>query len=254
MAARLPTAPRAACAPHDPCAARCARAVLHHAAHPSPVLFPGVGYGMMVVSTYIGIYYNVVICIAFYYFFVSMTPVLPWTYCSNPWNTPDCVGVLDGNLSSRAALNLSRFFNATQKRTSPSEEYWRYWGQGRWTGRWWWQGPADTSCPPHRRYVLDLSDDIGNLGEVRLPLLGCLGVSWVVVFLCLIKGVKSSGKVPVGSPSGPHPLGLDVAPLILGTPVLCACSSHSGKGHTPFNMATPLMGTAPPMWPWPLLP
>uniref|UniRef100_A0A8C3EBW2 Solute carrier family 6 member 9 n=1 Tax=Corvus moneduloides TaxID=1196302 RepID=A0A8C3EBW2_CORMO len=50
---------------------------------------------------------------------------------------------------------------------------------------------------PHvqRRYVLNLSDDIGNLGEVRLPLLGCLGVSWVVVFLCLIKGVKSSGKV-----------------------------------------------------------
>ncbi|NWQ83323.1 SC6A9 protein, partial [Columbina picui] len=133
-------------------------------------MFKGVGYGMMVVSTYIGIYYNVVICIAFYYFFVSMTPVLPWTYCSNAWNTPDCVGVLDGNLSSRAALNLTRLFNTTQKRTSPSEEYWR-------------------------RYVLDLSDDIGNLGEVRLPLLGCLGVSWVVVFLCLIKGVKSSGKV-----------------------------------------------------------
>uniref|UniRef100_A0A8C5TNK7 Transporter n=1 Tax=Malurus cyaneus samueli TaxID=2593467 RepID=A0A8C5TNK7_9PASS len=133
-------------------------------------MFKGVGYGMMVVSTYIGIYYNVVICIAFYYFFVSMTHVLPWTYCSNPWNTPDCVGVLDGNLSSRAALNLTQLLNTTQKRTSPSEEYWR-------------------------RYVLNLSDDIGNLGEVRLPLLGCLGVSWVVVFLCLIKGVKSSGKV-----------------------------------------------------------
>ncbi|XP_075567709.1 sodium- and chloride-dependent glycine transporter 1 isoform X2 [Pelecanus crispus] len=133
-------------------------------------MFKGVGYGMMVVSTYIGIYYNVVICIAFYYFFVSMTRVLPWTYCSNAWNTPDCVGVLDRNNSSSAALNLTRLLNTTQKRTSPSEEYWS-------------------------RYVLDLSDNIGNLGEVRLPLLGCLGVSWVVVFLCLIKGVKSSGKV-----------------------------------------------------------
>lgn len=40
-------------------------------------MFKGVGYGMMVVSTYIGIYYNVVICIAFYYFFSSMTHVLP---------------------------------------------------------------------------------------------------------------------------------------------------------------------------------
>uniref|UniRef100_A0A663EGW3 Transporter n=1 Tax=Aquila chrysaetos chrysaetos TaxID=223781 RepID=A0A663EGW3_AQUCH len=97
-------------------------------------MFKGVGYGMMVVSTYIGIYYNVVICIAFYYFFVSMTRVLPWTYCSNTWNTPDCAGVLDGNLSSRTALNLTRLLNATQKRTSPSEEYWRYRGRGWGTG------------------------------------------------------------------------------------------------------------------------
>ncbi|XP_062995986.1 sodium- and chloride-dependent glycine transporter 1 isoform X1 [Elgaria multicarinata webbii] len=134
-------------------------------------MFKGVGYGMMVVSSYIGIYYNVVICIAFYYFFSSMTRVLPWTYCTNLWNTPDCNGVLDfTNGSAGSSLNLTQNFNQTLKRTSPSEEYWR-------------------------RYVLKLSDDIGNLGEVRLPLLGCLGVSWVVVFLCLIKGVKSSGKV-----------------------------------------------------------
>ncbi|XP_066479497.1 sodium- and chloride-dependent glycine transporter 1 isoform X2 [Tiliqua scincoides] len=126
---------------------------------------------MMVVSTYIGIYYNVVICIAFYYFFSSMTRVLPWTYCNNPWNTPDCTGVLDvTNSSAESPLNLIQILNQTVKRTSPSEEYWR-------------------------RYVLKLTDDIGNLGEIRFPLLGCLGVAWVVVFLCLIKGVKSSGKV-----------------------------------------------------------
>ncbi|XP_008107713.1 sodium- and chloride-dependent glycine transporter 1 isoform X1 [Anolis carolinensis] len=134
-------------------------------------MFKGIGYGMMVVSTYIGIYYNVVICIAFYYFFSSMTRVLPWTYCNNPWNTADCTGVLDvTNGSTASPVNFTQIFNQTLKRTSPSEEYWR-------------------------RYVLKLSDDIGNLGEVRLPLLGCLGVSWIVVFLCLFKGVKSSGKV-----------------------------------------------------------
>lgn len=90
-------------------------------------LLPGVGYGMMVVSTYIGIYYNVVICIAFYYFFSSMSHVLPWAYCNNPWNTPECIGVLDAtnhtNGSQPATLpsNLSH----THQRTSPSEEYWR---------------------------------------------------------------------------------------------------------------------------------
>uniref|UniRef100_A0A2I3GCK6 Transporter n=1 Tax=Nomascus leucogenys TaxID=61853 RepID=A0A2I3GCK6_NOMLE len=139
-------------------------------------MFKGVGYSMMVVSTYIGIYYNVVICIAFYYFFSSMTHVLPWAYCNNPWNTRDCAGVLDasnltnGSRPAASPSNLSHLLNHSLQRTSPSEEYWRL-------------------------YVLKLSDDIGNFGEVRLPLLGCLGVSWVVVFLCLIRGVKSSGKV-----------------------------------------------------------
>ncbi|KAK2106611.1 Sodium- and chloride-dependent glycine transporter 1 [Saguinus oedipus] len=57
-----------------------------------------------------------------------------------------------------------------------------------------------------RLYVLKLSDDIGKFGEVRLPLLGCLGVSWVVVFLCLIRGVKSSGKASTRPPpSGIQP-------------------------------------------------
>ncbi|KAL4656139.1 sodium- and chloride-dependent glycine transporter 1 isoform X1 [Arapaima gigas] len=132
-------------------------------------MFKGVGYGMMVVSTYIGIYYNVVICIAFYYFFMSMTNLLPWTYCNNPWNTPDCSGVVATSRPNSSLANVTEMLNRT-KRTSPSEEYWR-------------------------NYVLNISDDIGNFGEVRLPILGCLAVSWVVVFLCLIRGVKSSGKV-----------------------------------------------------------
>ncbi|KAL2097231.1 hypothetical protein ACEWY4_006438 [Coilia grayii] len=136
-------------------------------------MFKGVGYGMMVVSTYIGIYYNVVICIAIYYFFMSMTNLLPWTYCTNPWNTPDCSGVVSTSSLNSSLANVtaavSEVVNRT-KRTSPSEEYWR-------------------------NYVLDISDGIGNFGEVRLPILGCLAISWLVVFLCLIRGVKSSGKV-----------------------------------------------------------
>lgn len=95
-----------------------------------PFLPSGVGYGMMVVSTYIGIYYNVVICIAFYYFFMSMTNLLPWTYCNNPWNTPDCSGVVgtDGMLNNsltNATSLVTEVVNRT-KRTSPSEEYWKW--------------------------------------------------------------------------------------------------------------------------------
>ncbi|XP_043771555.1 sodium- and chloride-dependent glycine transporter 1-like [Cervus elaphus] len=88
-------------------------------------MFKGVGYGMMVVSTYTGIYYNVVVCIAFYYYFSSMTL---WTYCNNPWNTPGCLSVLDNPQITKSlqlpALpgNVSQALNQTLLRTSPSEE------------------------------------------------------------------------------------------------------------------------------------
>lgn len=104
----------------------------HSNVFPLCLLYPsGVGYGMMVVSTYIGIYYNVVICISFYYFFQSMTYLLPWTYCNNPWNTPDCSGVFSSNFTTRLAnVSTSLVEGVTEvvnrtKRTSPSEEYWK---------------------------------------------------------------------------------------------------------------------------------
>ena len=58
------------------------------------------------------------------------------------------------------------------------------------------------SVSPSRLHVLKLLDGIGNFGEVQVHLLSCLLVSWVVVFLCLMQGVKSSGRVsplPPGS-------------------------------------------------------
>ncbi len=46
-----------------------------------------------------------------------------------------------------------------------------------------------------RNYVLDKSEGIENLGDMKWQLLLCLLLAWGIVFLCLCKGVKSSGKV-----------------------------------------------------------
>ncbi|KAB0369759.1 hypothetical protein FD755_018752 [Muntiacus reevesi] len=87
--------------------------------------FKGVGYGMMVVSTYIGIYYNVVICIAFYYYFSSM---MLWTYCNNPLSTSSCVSMLgDPQITETPTppalpCSVSQAPNQTLPRTSPSKE------------------------------------------------------------------------------------------------------------------------------------
>lgn len=37
--------------------------------------------------------------------------------------------------------------------------------------------------------------EFGEIGEIQWDLTLCLLLSWVIVFLCLMKGVKSSGKV-----------------------------------------------------------
>jgi len=43
--------------------------------------------------------------------------------------------------------------------------------------------------------VLQITDGIGDFGDMRWELVGATVLSWVVVFFCLFKGIKSSGKV-----------------------------------------------------------
>ena len=46
-----------------------------------------------------------------------------------------------------------------------------------------------------RRRILDVSNGIDEPGEIRLPLATTLFISWIAVFFCIHKGIKSSGKV-----------------------------------------------------------
>ena len=49
----------------------------------------------------------------------------------------------------------------------------------------------------HRYYVLAQHDDINiaNIGGLRWQMVLCLMFSWLVVFLCIARGIKTSGKV-----------------------------------------------------------
>ena len=53
-------------------------------------LYTGLGYTMVITNTCIGIYYNVIIAWSMYFFFASMTDILPWETCDNWWNTGRC--------------------------------------------------------------------------------------------------------------------------------------------------------------------
>ncbi|XP_017731278.1 PREDICTED: sodium-dependent proline transporter isoform X4 [Rhinopithecus bieti] len=129
-------------------------------------LFKGAGAAMLLIVGLVAIYYNMIIAYVLFYLFASLTSDLPWEHCGNWWNTELCLehrGSKDGN--GALPLNLTCT-------VSPSEEYWS-------------------------RYVLHIqgSQGIGSPGEIRWNLCLCLLLAWVIVFLCILKGVKSSGKV-----------------------------------------------------------
>ena len=44
-------------------------------------------------------------------------------------------------------------------------------------------------------FVLDISEGFHEMGGVRWQLAGCLLLAWILVGGCLIKGIKSQGKV-----------------------------------------------------------
>ncbi|XP_068787041.1 sodium-dependent proline transporter-like [Struthio camelus] len=117
-------------------------------------LLKGVGVGMLLVSSLVSLYYNVVLAWAFYYLGRSLQSPLPWS-CDAPRNKPLC---------QNASGDVTRF--------SPSETFWN-------------------------EQVLGVthSSGLGDPGPVRWPLALCLLAAWLVVFLCMLKGIRSSGKV-----------------------------------------------------------
>ena len=44
-------------------------------------------------------------------------------------------------------------------------------------------------------YVLEMSDGMENMGAVNWKLALCLLLAWIIIFVCLIKGIQSLGKV-----------------------------------------------------------
>lgn len=145
-------------------------------------LFKGIGYGMVILSSIISIFYTVILSWALYYLYISMHPVLAWRYCSNSWNTWQCYETVpntnrtfpfqnDNSTYLQQSLGLNNSNSTFHRRAiSASEQFWKH-------------------------HVLEITSGAGNMGSIRYPLLLCLAISWIFVFICLIKGIKSSGKV-----------------------------------------------------------
>ncbi|XP_034664650.1 sodium-dependent nutrient amino acid transporter 1 [Drosophila subobscura] len=136
--------------------------------------FVGVGYGQAFATICIITYYSSLLALTLYYLFVSFQSVLPWSYCWDDWI--NCVNSrpqeeADSLLFSSSNITaLADTDTDTGKLQSSSELYF---------------------LNVVIKEKLDISDGIGD-PDWKLTL--ALFVSWVVIFLVIMRGVKSSGK------------------------------------------------------------
>ncbi|XP_068154516.1 sodium-dependent nutrient amino acid transporter 1 [Drosophila tropicalis] len=149
--------------------------------------FLGVGYGQAFATICIISYYSSLLALTLYYLFVSFQSVLPWSYCRDEWT--NCVNSRPEDYSS-TMLEAAR--NATSSLLMGNE--------GGWNGT---ISRADNDSVQLQssselyflnvviKEKLDISDGVGA-PDWKLTL--ALLVSWIVTFLVIMRGVKSSGK------------------------------------------------------------
>uniref|UniRef100_A0A3B3QLR9 Si:ch211-117c9.5 n=1 Tax=Paramormyrops kingsleyae TaxID=1676925 RepID=A0A3B3QLR9_9TELE len=99
-----------------------------------------------------------------YFLLNSFSSPLPWATCGHPWNSPNCTQDF-----SRPCPSHSSLLEVDGMR-SPVIEFWE-------------------------RKVLRLSGGLDEAGDVSGHMVLCLVATWIFVYFCIWKGVKSTGKV-----------------------------------------------------------
>ncbi|XP_056380747.1 sodium- and chloride-dependent creatine transporter 1-like [Hyla sarda] len=141
-------------------------------------LFKGLGFASMVIVFFCNTYYIMILVWGLYYLVHSFTNTLPWATCGNPWNTKECTEVFlvdhCSNETTTNDTNSSVMYNiscdALLNKRSPIIEFWE-------------------------NKVLQISNGLEQPGQLNWQMILCLLATWIIVYFCMWKGVKSTGKV-----------------------------------------------------------
>uniref|UniRef100_T1IHZ1 Transporter n=1 Tax=Strigamia maritima TaxID=126957 RepID=T1IHZ1_STRMM len=155
----------------------------------------GVGIAASIVSMFVALYYNMFMVYALIYFVFCFSPTLPWSECGL-WGGPDDKCYIRGTnpceSDKRVQDLIHKVLRAAHhfRNTTPSI-----------------QNLNDTAKPCTgyesagtkfwKRYILNLEPhtSISNVGNIQWRVLVALIVSWILIFLCIGRGIKTSGKV-----------------------------------------------------------
>ncbi|XP_045190206.2 sodium- and chloride-dependent creatine transporter 1-like [Mercenaria mercenaria] len=131
--------------------------------------FKGIGIASFVVTFQMNIYYIIILAWAAYFLVMSFTSTLPWSHCNNAWNTDWCF----------TQLNVTPVINVPSVLANEST-------QGK---------TVDAVIEFWERKVLHISGGIDEPGNIVWELAVSLLVIWILVYLCVCRGVRVSGKI-----------------------------------------------------------
>ncbi|XP_060075922.1 creatine transporter-like isoform X2 [Ylistrum balloti] len=133
-------------------------------------------------------YYVMMVSWTVYYFYQSFHSPLPWSTCGNEWNTQYCFSGQADHTEGLATTNMTNLLNMTVmnmsnmsfplnsshpdavQRQSAEEEFWH-------------------------NHVLNISSGLADIGSLKANMVLCLAITWFFIYLCVIKGIRTSGKV-----------------------------------------------------------
>ncbi|CAF1036776.1 unnamed protein product [Didymodactylos carnosus] len=168
----------------------------------------GIGVSSFLIVTAVTLFYTTIIAHAVFYLFASFREIMPWSLCSHSWNTLNCVERMRLNQNELDKINfvesnqitsyknMTNLFNLTTmsplffssltnfsnnnnsnqslpiiQKTSSADEYYNIYMLG-----------------------INRSSGLTNLSNIKLDLLLCLISIFILMYICIYRGVKSTGK------------------------------------------------------------
>jgi solute carrier family 6 GABA transporter-like protein 6/8/11/12/13 len=94
---------------------------------------------------------------------------MPWSLCSHTWNTELCSERMNNQTFDDTENSYS--LNHTKSKTSSADEYYNIYMLG-----------------------INHSGGLTDLGYIKIDLLLCLISIFILMYICIYRGVKSTGK------------------------------------------------------------
>ncbi|XP_069113076.1 sodium- and chloride-dependent glycine transporter 2-like [Argopecten irradians] len=160
-------------------------------------LFKGLGVCMVILSFIVTWYYNLVVAWVLCYLYYSFYPTQPWASCDNEWNSPNCVvlrsnsprSLTNQSMYNNSATNETRVLNLTNEieflnvtnisNTIPEKS----------------QVSPTAATEFWRHAILGISPGIDQIGGPQWHLVLTIFLAAAITFMCLVRGVRSAGKV-----------------------------------------------------------